>query len=95
MSVGDAHSARDESHVMAFLFSKSHITLQKWMILVYWWSDAARFVEVDEGSAINVYRWLREVCSTKFLQMPMVLGDPGVVVEIDESQFRHKPKVCQ
>ena len=50
--------------------------------------------EVDEGSAIDVYRWLREVCSTKLLQTPMVLGGPGVVVEINESHFHHKPKVC-
>ena len=50
------------------IFSKSHIT---WMILMYWWSheyavtDATRVAEVDKGSAIDVYRWLREVCSTK------------------------------
>ena len=80
-------------------FAKSHITLQKWMILMFWWSreysvtDAARDAEVDEGTAIDVYRWLREVCSTTLLNTPIVLGGPGVVVEIDESQFRHKPKV--
>ena len=67
---------------------------------MYWWSrqyavtEAARVAEVNEGSAIDVYRWLREVCSTKLLRTPIVLGGPGVVVEIDESQFRHKPKVC-
>ena len=41
----------------------------------------------------DVYRWLREVCSTKLLQSPIVLGGPGVIVQIDESLFRHEVKV--
>lgn len=81
-------------------FTKSHITLQKWLILMYWWSreypvtEAAEEAEVDPGSAVDVYRWLREICSTRLLHIPIVLGGPGIIVEIDESQFRHKPKVC-
>ena len=43
--------------------------------------------------SIDIYQWLREVCSNKLLQSPIILGGPGVVVQIDESQFRHKPKV--
>ena len=31
------------------------------------------------------------MCSTKLLQTPIVLGGPGVVVQADESQFKHKP----
>ncbi len=38
-------------------------------------------------------QWLREVCSTTLLQTQVVLGGPGIVVQIDESLFRHKPKV--
>ena len=67
---------------------------------MYWWSreypvtEAAKVAEVDANTAVDVYRWLREVCSTKLLQTPIiVLGGPGIVVQIDESQFRHKPKV--
>ena len=46
--VGSARAIRDQS-----FFSKSHLTLQKWFILLYWWSheypvtDAARIAEVD------------------------------------------------
>ena len=36
-------------------------------------------------TAINVYQWLREVCSTKLLSTPIVLVGPGVVVQLDES----------
>jgi len=49
--------------------------------------------EVDRHTAIDIYQWLREVCSTKLLSNPIILGGPGVVVQIDESLFRHKPKV--
>ena len=87
-------SVRDGS-----FFSKSHVTLQKWLLLMYWWScqhpvtDAARVAEVDKGTVIDVYKWPREICSTELLRTPIVLGGPGVVVEIGKSQFRHKPKV--
>ena len=80
-------------------FSKSKLSLQKWLILIFWWSqdypvtDAKTTAEVDIGTAVDVYRWLREVCSTKLLGMTIQLGGPGVVVQIDESLFRHKPKV--
>uniref|UniRef100_A0A1X7UFG7 ISXO2-like transposase domain-containing protein n=1 Tax=Amphimedon queenslandica TaxID=400682 RepID=A0A1X7UFG7_AMPQE len=33
-----------------------------------------------------------EVCSTELLQMPIILSGPGIVVQIDESQFKHKRK---
>ena len=80
-------------------FSKSKLPLQKWMVLIYWWvqdypvSDAAEEAHVGRDTAINVYQWLREVCTTKLLSMPIQLGAPGKVVQIDESLFRHKPKV--
>ena len=84
---------------MVAFFAMSKVTLQKWLILIFWWkqqypvTNATRIAEVDEGTAIDVYRWLREICSRKLLPMPMILGGPGIVVQIDESLFRHKPKV--
>ena len=84
-------SIRDES-----FFSKSRITLQKWLVLMYWWARdypvtaAAEEAEVTEATACAVYQWLREVCTTKLLQTPIQLGGPGIVVQIDESLFRHK-----
>ena len=56
-------------------------------------TDAYEEASVDKGTAIDVYRWLREVCSSKLLQTPIVLGGPCVIVQIDESLFHHKPKV--
>ena len=43
--------------------------------------------------AIDIYQWLREVCTAKLLQTQIILGGPGMVVQFDESLFRHKPKV--
>ena len=80
-------------------FSKSRLTLQKWVILMYWWArnypmtDAAHEAEVTEASACAVYQWLREVCATRLLQTPIRLGGAGVIVQIDESLMNHKPKV--
>ena len=81
-------------------FSKSRMSLQKWLLIIYLWAreypvtDAAQEVEITKTSAIDVFQWLREVCTTKLLQNQIVLGGPGTVVQIDESLFRHKPKVC-
>ena len=75
-------------------FSKSCLSLQKLLLLMYLWArqypvtDAMEEAEVDRRTAIDVYQWLREVCSTK---LSIVLGGPGVVVQI--FLFRHKPKV--
>ena len=77
-------------------FSKSKLPLQKWLVLMYWWlrqypvSDAAEEAKVSRETAINVYQWFREVCSTKLLASPIVLGGAG---KTDESMFCHKPKV--
>ena len=75
------------------------MTLQKRLLLIYWWArdypltDAAEEAEIDAGRAMDVFQWFREVCSTKLLQTPLVLGGAGVVVQVDKSLFRHKPRV--
>ena len=48
---------------------------------------------VSKTTAIDVYQWLREICSSKLLTMTIKLGGPGKLVQIDESLFRHKLKV--
>lgn len=67
--------------------------------MIYWWvrqypvTDAAEEAKVEANTAVAVYQWLREVCSTRLLQTRVQLGGNGVIVQIDESLFRHKPKV--
>ena len=82
-------------------FSKSRLSLMKWLLMIMFWAkeypvtQAAEDAEIGEDTAINIYQWLREVCSTALIQMPCVLGGPQKVVQIDESLFKHKPKVIQ
>ena len=74
-----------------FLFSR--------VILMVWWAKeypvlkAATEADTSANTACQVYQWLREVCPTRLLQTQIVLGGPGIIVQVDESQFRHKPKV--
>ena len=50
--------------------------------------------DTSVNTAIAVYQWLRELYSQRLIQDgPPKLGGPGVVVQVDESCFRHKPKV--
>ena len=39
--------------------------------------------EVQSRTAVDNYQWFREVCTTKLLQTPILLGGPGVVVQIE------------
>ena len=80
-------------------FSKSKLTLQKWLLLMHWWAfeiavtTAAAQIEVTENTACAAFQWFREVCSTKLCSLQILLGRQGVVVHIEESLFSHKPMV--
>lgn len=80
-------------------FSKSKVELKQWVMVLFLWSreipvgDAAELVGISERVAIDFYQWLREICTEKLVQTPIILGGPGVIVQIDESLHRHKPKV--
>ena len=81
-------------------FSKSKLSLQKWLLLLHYWvretpvTQAMEDAEVDKRTAVDGYQWFREICSSALVRAPqIVLGGRGVVVHIDESLFRHKPKV--
>ena len=56
-------------------------------------TDMAMEADIKVDIACDIYQSLREVCSTQLLQMPMTLGGPGIVVQVDESLLKHEPKV--
>ena len=80
-------------------FSKSKLTLQTWLQLIHHWSmdmpvmQACQQTKISEKRCIVVYQYMRDVCSTKLLAAPIILGGPGIVVQIDESLFSHAQKV--
>ena len=88
---------RDQS-----FFQRSRLRLQTWVKLMYLWAVDAPVMklqeQLDEGecstkSAIDVFNFLREVCTNKLIAMGNIrLGSPNVIVQIDESLFNHKPK---
>jgi hypothetical protein len=65
---------------------------------MYLWSgettvkSAADTTGVSQKTIVQLYQYMRDVCSTKLLNTPPDLGGPGVVVQIDESLFNHKSK---
>lgn len=81
-------------------FSKSRLSLQKWLLLMHLWSrdcpvtDAAREAQITEKSAIQMYQYFRDACLVNY-DPPVALGGTGMVVSIDESLFCHKVKVNQ
>ena len=50
-------------------------------------SEAAKDSEVSQRITIDI-----EVCTNQLLPTTIILGGPGVIVQIDESLFQHKPK---
>jgi transposase-like protein len=54
--------------------------------------SAADTTGVSQKTIVQLYQYMRYVCSTKLLNTPPDLGGPGVVVQIDESLFNHKSK---
>ena len=82
-------------------FAKSKLSLQKRLLMLHLWareypvSDAAEEAEILLRVAVDIYQWLQDVCTNKLLQALIILVGPGVIVQIDESLYRHKPKVCR
>ena len=83
-------SVRDSSW-----FNNMRIPIQK--TLIYVWSihspvcNARKITGVTEKCIIQIYQYLRDIASWKLMQSDMKLGGPGIIIQIDESLFRHKP----
>ena len=79
-------------------FARAKVTLQLYILTIYLWSKtytiklAADNTGLTEKTIAQIYIFLREVASGQLLAVPVQLGGPGKIVEIDESLFRHKSK---
>ena len=87
------HSVRADS-----FFARSRVPLQKYIHMVYLWAQnlpvktAAETLGVSRQCVQQHFLFLREVRSAHLLKDPVALGGANVIVQIDESLFRHKPK---
>lgn len=60
-------------------FSLSKLTLKKWLLMIHYWAieapvtDAVTQSNIDIRTAVDIYQWLREICSTKLLQSPSII----------------------
>ena len=64
-----------------------YINVSKFLLREYPIIDVEEEGEVAHDTAVCIYMWLFKVCSTELLQTPILLGGPGVIVQIDESLF--------
>ena len=62
--------------------------------MIYCWvrqypvTKACEESRASRKATIDIFQWLREVCSTRLMQQPIKLGGQGKVVQIDESLFK-------
>jgi len=79
-------------------FEKSRVPLTKWLYFLYLWCQdtmvkkAAETTGISERITLQVYQYIRDICTTKLLHTPPRLGGPGVIAQIDESLFCQKAK---
>jgi hypothetical protein len=73
-------------------FEKSRVPLGKWLYIIYLWSHQTKVsttvkqVEIGEKTVIQMFQYLRDVCTTKLLNTPIQLGGQDVV----KAKYRFK-----
>ena len=80
------------------IFEKYRFHLKVGIQLLWKWSidakdtDIKKEIDVDKKVLIDFYDDLRKCCVSYFKTNPCKLGGDGIICQIDESLFRHKPK---
>ena len=80
-------------------FEKSKVSLRTWLHTLYLWAvdtpnkTTVQARGISERVTVDAYNFICDVCSWKLLQTPIKLGGLGKIIQIDESLFKHKPKV--
>ncbi|XP_046663933.1 uncharacterized protein LOC124356778 isoform X2 [Homalodisca vitripennis] len=72
----------------------SRLGFDKVLLFIYCWSHkltsvdfCERKLKINHNTIVDWNNYLREVCAAKLLANPLVIGGPGLTVEIDESVF--------
>ena len=51
-----------------------------------------RQLDISQRGASDMFQKFRKICTEYFIDNPVQLGGQGIIVEVDESCFSHKPK---
>lgn len=77
--------------------ANSNLSYRKVVLFMYAWSKemasieyCKRELDIGHSSAVDWSNFLREVCAADLLANPMVIGGPGMIVEVDESLFSRR-----
>jgi len=79
-------------------FANYRTDLKVLLNLIWKWTSSSNIclsiteIPVVRKTAGIVYQHIRDCCSKYFEQNPVNLGGNGLICQVDESMFRHKPK---
>jgi hypothetical protein len=54
--------------------------------------QAVQKLGLAENTVVDWYNCLREICSADLTKMDLRIGGPGIIVEMNESNLKKKPK---
>ena len=69
----------------------SYLSLEKLILIIFHWcfgvrlTSSMKMLSLGEHAIVDWHQFLRDECTWKLLQAPILLGGPGTIVEIDES----------
>ena len=79
-------------------FEKFKISLKNvWFVIAYWLEDFKCFevvkaLNLEKKMVLRIFKALRIIVSDHLITMPIRLGGPGIVCQIDETLVFHKAK---
>jgi len=71
----------------------AHLAVKKLMALMYFWayeepvSKETAHTHVSSKTVVQWYQYFRDICSWKMLATVISLGDPGLIVQINEAKY--------
>lgn len=83
---------KNRSLLSGSFFENSHLTLQQIVAVVYFWAHDCTNQQIREfcdiggdHTVVDYASFMRDICSWKLLQQPIILGGQNQIVQIDES----------